>query len=85
MDWSETNPINTDTWSIRRLRAEYVLSGYAKFTKEDADIYSKRLRGERFLIFRCDSRDASVMLVLTRLAQKGIKPVARPLASHLGH
>ena len=86
MDWSEPKPIDVDT-RMNSLDWRAMLSAGIRvpLTKEDTDIFDERMWGKCRYIDIYNARDATVMLVLTRIAKKGIKPVARPLASHLGH
>ena len=83
MDWSEPDPI--DIHHQDRAAENWTNRATAGLTGEDWDIYMDRGRDRSYGAAVCDTRDATIMRVLTRLAQKGIKPVARPLASHLGH
>ena len=83
MDWSHPDPINL--YHLDRAQTNWRNRAAAPRTPEDNDIILGRLFNKHYYVEIGDMRDAVIMRVLTRLAQKGIKPVARPLASHLGH
>ena len=86
MDWSEPKPIDVDMAANRHHWRGGLSAGvHVPLTKEDKDIFDERMWRKCYFIDICTARDATIMFILTRIAQKGIKPVARPLASRLGH